>query len=110
MRCPLTFKPPKLSIGCEDLKEDKVYVPDFGSVNQLYNEFGISNDIDLSLNKPQYKNIVEQRLVTIPAVETPQLDDETLAQSFVSKEFSDCELREIAINEAKNFQKHVIDG
>lgn len=89
----------------DDAVMDKVFTPDFGSVSLLYKEFGINNDIDLAIQKPQYRDIINSRLTEIPQNPSPNLDDATLLENVVSREFDANELREIAINESKNFNK-----
>lgn len=90
----------------EDAVEDKVFTPDFGSVSLLYKEFGINNDIDLAIQKPQYRDVINARLTDVPANPSPNLDDGVLLDNMVSREFDANELREIAINESKNINKN----
>lgn len=90
----------------EDSEQDKCFRPDFGNVDKLYKEFGVNNDIDLAMQKPQYRDIVNSRLQEIAPSESPRLPDNVMADNMVSREYDANELREIAISQAKEYRKN----
>lgn len=89
----------------EDCEDEVCFIPDFNNVDKLYKQFGINNDIDLALQKPQYRDIINQRLAQLPVSSSPSLSDRQLADNMVSREYDVNELREIAINQANEYNK-----
>ena len=87
------------------IEEEKVFTPDFGNLSLLYKEFGINNDIDLAIQKPQYRDIVNSRLADIPVQPSPNLDDGVMLDNMVSRELDANELREYAISQGKQYKK-----
>lgn len=72
-----------------------VYVPDFGTLGKLQQEYG--NDVDLMVQKPQYRDLIGSTLQPIEnASEYPNLSDEQLAESLPSREMDINELAEYA--------------
>lgn len=88
----------------DDSEQDKCFRPDFGGVDGLYKQFGINNEIDLALQKPQYRDVINSRMSEIPSSPSPNLSDEVMAENMVSREFDANELREIAIHQANEYR------
>ena len=92
------------NIGLECL--DVPYTPDFGALGKLQEQFG--NDIDLMVNKPQYRDLVSANMAPISDAQSfPDLDlsDAQRAELLPSKEYDVNELREYAIGIHNNSQK-----
>lgn len=102
----LDFIPQKRAKGFPPNGErDKVYTPNFKEEETLYKEFGLNNEIDLAMQKPQYKSIVDSHLGRVQVSHSPSLSDDVLMDNAVSREYDINELREIAVNNAREYGK-----
>ena len=100
----LDFIPQKRAKGFPPNGErDKVYTPNFKDEEALYKEFGMNNEIDLAMAKPQYKSIVDSHLGRVQGSQSPSIPDDVLMENAVSREFDINELREIAVNNAREY-------
>lgn len=95
------YKIEKFDIGeCSETP----YTPDFGTLGELQAKYG--NDIDLMVNKPQYRDLLGASLRPIDnATEYPELTDEQLIESLPSREFDVNELTEYAHQMGSQYAK-----
>lgn len=81
------------------------FSPDFGTLGELQAKFG--NDIDLMINKPQYRDLIGSNMREIEvASDYPDLSDEQKLASLPSREMDVNELAEYAKVQAADFEKH----
>lgn len=87
---------------------EKCYKPDFGQIGKLFSqEFG--NDIDLALRNPAYRPLLNANENDLQPINTPLASDEQLSETFIPRELTTNELREVAIHSANEYQKHKMD-
>lgn len=80
------------------------FTPDFGTLGELQAKFG--NDIDLMINKPQYRDLIGSNMREIVvASDYPDLSDEQKLVSLPSREMDVNELAEYAKVQAADFDK-----
>lgn len=92
------------NIGYE--RDDDYYKPDFGTLGKLQEQFG--NDIDLMVNKPQYRDLINANMQPIQSAgDFPAFDgmtDEQMADMMPSREMDVNELREYAIKVGSSYK------
>ena len=80
------------------------FTPDFGTLGELQAKYG--NDINLMINKPQYRDLIGSNLREIEvASDYPDLSDEQMIASMPSREMDVNELAEYAKVQAADFKK-----